>query len=124
MGLLLADRDRRLSAAWWPEVTMASKRRRLAVYVFVTVAFVTLAWRNEVQDDKVNALVHKQAVDDYESCLARRANVERLNTLYAGLVDIERRNPFQFTSPRTIRDRIDLFTAAQLKPPNCGERPE
>lgn len=103
---------------------MTSKRRRVTVYAFVVASFVTLAWRNEVQDDKVNALIAQKAEDDYASCLARRANVERLNTLYAGLVDIERRNPFRFTSPETIRDRVGLFTAAQLKPPDCGERPE
>jgi hypothetical protein len=102
---------------------MTSKRRRVAVYVFVTVAFLTLAWRNEVQDDKVNALIEKDAQREYQSCLARSANVERLNELYAGLVRIEQDNPFRFTSPQTIRDRVALFTAAQLEPPDCGGRP-
>src|SRR5207342_2546795 len=94
--------------------------RRVAVYLFVVVAFITLAWRNEVQDDKVNALIEQKAQDDYHACIARVANVERLNTLYAGLIRIEADNPFRFTSPQTIHDRIALFTQAQLVPPDCG----
>lgn len=60
--------------------------------------------------------IAKDAV--HEICLVRKTNVERTNVLYRGLIDIESRNPFGST-PKTVKDRVDLYTAALLIPPKC-----
>lgn len=97
----------------------STRKRRLFLYAFVVVAFIALAWRNEILDGKTNALIAAQQERDHQDCLRRVDNVKRLNALYAGLVRIEQDNPFRFTSPKTVEDRIRLFTDAQLEPPTC-----
>ena len=72
---------------------------------------------------RVNANSHRIEVNGYDNCLIRNKNVTRLNDLYAGIIAIERANPFAKTSPETIKARIDLYTAARLDTYNCGPRP-
>ncbi len=91
-------------------------RGMLFIFAFVVVSWLLMAYRVEVQD---NNLARYQ----YEQCQARKANVARTNIYYEGLIRIEQRNPFRQTSPQTIADRIALFRAAKLTPPECGERP-
>lgn len=103
-----------------------SWRQTVSLFLFVVFCFTLLAYRTEHNASGVRGLAHKIDVNVYEQCVARQANVLRTNTLYTGLARIERHNPFvhQGTlAARTVQERIDLFNANMLVPPNCGDRP-
>lgn len=100
-----------------------TEHRLAALAVFVVAAFLLLTWRTEVQDDSIRKTALHQRLYEYRACGIRNDNIERLNKFYAGMSEIERRNPYQAISPETIAQRIRLYQGAQLTVVDCGRKP-
>lgn len=99
--------------------TRLHRYRRLFLYAYLTLALLLMFLGLRAQNHHFE---QQRKEDTYSDCLRRVDNVHRLNRLYSGLIDIERNNPFRFTSPSTVERRIELFRQAQLTPPVC-EKP-
>jgi hypothetical protein len=96
MGLLLASRDRRVSAAWWPQVTTPTARRRRAfLYLFVVAAFLAVTYRVETQDRQIQRFLDEQCED-------RRSNVVATIELRRQLAAVSDRAEAKVYQARTL----------------------
>ncbi len=97
------------------------------MFLFVVSAFLLLAWRSEINADNIkeNSTVLLER-EQFSQCQERNANTMRSNTLYEGLISIEKKNPFAEQSRQaaaTIQRRIELYSDNMLVPVDCGGRP-
>lgn len=98
-----------------------TRLQTLVLVAFVVGVGLLLAHRSEVNTNGIKQLVHERAQSEYAACVARNTNLVRLNTLYSGIVKIEKANPV--AAPATIRQRVDLYRSAKLDVIDCGPKP-
>lgn len=93
-----------------------SQRALIIMFLFVVICFGYLSFRGEQRDNDQERMV-------YDQCVVRKNNVDRTTLLYSGLIAVEQKNPFQITSPATVKERIRLYTQAIPITPVCGKKP-
>ena len=81
----------------------------------VVLLFAVMGWRVKKQQSEISDIV-------YRGCSARAVATEKLNTFNAGMMKIERENPFQLQGAgqaKIAEKRIALYRAAILDVPEC-----
>lgn len=90
-------------------------RGAVALFVFVMVAFVLLAWRTEVN-------AYRIVMERWQSCQGGVAIVQRFNQQQQDLADIERS---QTVRPDLAKRRIEVYERGVVPLPRngCGPAP-
>lgn len=103
-----------------------TKMQSLVMFLFLALCFTLLAVRSEANSRNIQANADRLDRAQYAQCLARNANIARANRLYAGLIQIEKHNPFATTSAEakaTVVARIKLYNDNMLVAVDCGAKP-
>lgn len=99
-----------------------ARRNRKKIYVlgaFLLSAFLLLAWRSEVNGDRISRNSDVIRENQYRNCLNGRMILDNFNTQQDALIVVEKANPFV---DQAIRDaRIKAYLGAKIEPlPNCA----
>ena len=93
------------------------RKQILALFAFVVVAFLLLAWRSEVNADKIQRDSERISRNQFQSCTVSRDILLKFNAQQRGVIAIERTNKFIDDVVRA--KRIKVYTEAILPVPDC-----
>ncbi len=99
-----------------------SRKRLLVLTLFVLFAFLLLAWRNEVNADRISEGNARISGTQQATCLSGLEIIKKFNAQQNALIAVERINTFVNDE---IRDaRIAAYENVRIEPlPICTDRP-
>lgn len=96
-------------------------RRLMVLGGFVLFAFLLLAWRSEVNADRISAAQYRVSTTQNAACLSGLEILRKSNLLQDTLIEIERENDFIDDELRAAR--IEAYESARINPlPVCSTR--
>jgi predicted Holliday junction resolvase-like endonuclease len=93
----------------------------LVIFFFVVFAFAVVALRTEKQSNQLREIVQNEKVKNYQECVERNLNVDKLNRISDRIIEAEKHNPF--IDDRLRQVRIDIYKDQKLVRADCGVNP-
>jgi len=94
-----------------------ARKRQSAIFLFVVFAFTLLAWRSEVNADRIARQGEQLRADQYAGCLNDEKIIIKYNSLQDELASIDSVNPI--ANPVIRQRRITAYLGAKIKALDC-----